>query len=157
MPFCFFWLLRTDLRTILCCTVIKPTLDCDFHSSFFLKGSSTKNTWEVYIKFKNPETAGENHFWEKSREVYFYQRMRWLDSISDSVDMNMNKLWETVEERGAWCAAVHGVPKRWIWLSDWTTTTTKRSLAQQQLSMARDGGNSCLWHTSKDLRQGSCL
>ena len=121
MPFCFFWLLRTDLRTILCCTVIKPTLDCDFHSSFFLKGSSTKNTWEVYIKFKNPETAGENHFWEKSREVYFYQRMRWLDSISDSVDMNMNKLWETVEERGAWHAAVYGVAESQTWLSNWTT------------------------------------
>lgn len=64
------WLLRTELRTVLCCTVIKPTLDYNSHSSFFLKGSSTKNTWEVYIKFRNPETAGENHFWEKSREIY---------------------------------------------------------------------------------------
>ena len=38
-------------------------------------------------------------------------RMRWLDSITDSVDVNMSKLWETVGDRVAWCAAVHGVTK----------------------------------------------
>ena len=49
------------------------------------------------------------------------RRMRWLDSITDSVDMNLSKLWETVEDRGAWHAAVRGVTKSWTRVRDWTT------------------------------------
>ena len=48
--------------------------------------------------------------------------MRWLDSITDSLDMNWSKLREIVKDRGAWRAAVHGVAKGWTWLSDGTTT-----------------------------------
>ena len=51
------------------------------------------------------------------------QRMRWLDSITDSTNMNLSKPQETVKDREAWCAAVHAVEKRRTWLSDWTTST----------------------------------
>ena len=55
-------------------------------------------------------------------------RMRWLDSIIVSMDMNLSKLWERVEDRGAWYTIVHGVTRSQTWLTNWTTITTKIKL-----------------------------
>ena len=48
--------------------------------------------------------------------------MRWVDSVTNSMDMNWSKLWEIVEDRETWCATIHRVAKSQTWLSNWKTT-----------------------------------
>ena len=68
------------------------------------------------------------------------QGMIWLDSITDLMGMSLNKLWELVMGREAWCAAVHGVTESWTWLRDWTDWTEKR---RREISL------STVWTCSK--------
>ena len=67
-----------------------------------------------------------------------WQRMRWLDSITDSVDMSLSKFWEMVKDQEVWHAVVHGVPKSWTWFSNWTTIFLKCKSNQVPPSPALD-------------------
>ena len=74
-----------------------------------------------------------------------WQRIRWLDNITNSMDMNLSKLQEIVDDRGGWSAAVHGVATNGTWLSNWTITSMTEVTNGMCLSQKIAQASSAVW------------
>ena len=71
------------------------------------------------------------------------QRMRWLDGITDSMDMSLSELWELVMDREAWSAVIHGVAKSRTWLSDWTELIREKWIRHNQHALTETQSKGC--------------
>ena len=110
------WALKNwCFQTVMLETTLKSPLDCKEIQPVNPKG---KQPW-IFIGRTNAEAEAGKIEGKRRRQ----ERMRWLDSITSSMDMNLSKPQETLKDRGAWHTAVHGVTKSRAQLNYWTTIT----------------------------------
>ena len=123
---CCFWTvgLEKTLESPLDCKEIKPINSRGDQPEYSLEGLMLKLKLQYFGHLMGRANSLQKALTLRKiegRRRRRWQRMRWLGGITDSMDMNLSKLQETVKDRKSWRAAVHGITKSWTWLSNWTT------------------------------------